>query len=40
MDAVTEFHHYTTEELIKFALSKSNPTQLEQELLKRLMRKS
>jgi len=32
----TEYHHYTTRELIRLATSKEHPTPLEQELLRRL----
>jgi hypothetical protein len=32
----TEYHHYTTRELLRLARSKENPTPLEQELLRRL----
>lgn len=34
---VTKYQHYTTDELIRLALNKSDLTQLEKELLKRLM---
>jgi len=32
----TEYHHYTTPELLRLARSKEHPTPLEQELLRRL----
>ena len=35
---MTEFNHYTDEELIRFTQSKENPTPLEKELLARLMK--
>jgi len=35
---MTEFHHYTNEELVRFVASKENPTPLEKELLERLIK--